>query len=98
MNARLGGLRSVATVSLTLAAALTADARPRYGGTLRVQLASPQSALRQYALGHLTAETLTQLNATGAAEPLLASSWVSERGGRRWRFRLRPAIMTHDGS
>jgi peptide/nickel transport system substrate-binding protein len=98
MNTRLRGLRSVAIVSLTLTAVLTADARPRYGGTLRIQLASPVSALRQSALSHLTAETLTQLNAAGAADPLLATSWSSERGGRRWRFNLRAGVMTHDGS
>jgi peptide/nickel transport system substrate-binding protein len=91
-------LRSAAIVSLTLMAALAAGARPRYGGTLRVQFASGSTTLRQATLSHLTSGTLTRMNASGAAEPLLAISWSSDKTGRRWRFRLRPQVMTHDGA
>jgi peptide/nickel transport system substrate-binding protein len=98
MHTKPRELRCVAIVSLIVASALTANARPRYGGTLRIQLTSVSNALRQSALTHLTSETLTRLNASGVPEPLLALSWSSDRNTRRWRFRLRSSVVTHEGS
>ena len=63
-----------------------------------MQLASGSSTLRRAALAHLTSETLTRVNALGVAEPVLAASWSSDKTGRRWRFRIRTGVVTHDGS
>lgn len=104
---RQAALRSIAIASLLLAASAAAGAtRPRYGGTLRVQLAGPMpvfdpasaSSLRDRALLPLTHETLTRLNAHGEAEPALATSWQSDPEAKRWRFRLRPRVLFHDGT
>jgi len=81
------------------AAYLPGATRPRFGGTLTVELstgmldpASPQ--------GHLSvaiAETLVRVNARGSIEPQLALAWQHEPDYKRWRFSLRPKVAFHDG-
>ena len=93
--------RFLAAVSLL---ALRADAveRPRYGGTLRVEM---QAAVRRLdpaeapeRLAGLVFERLVRLDERGRPQPALALSWQSSPGGRRWQFRLRPGVKFHDGS
>lgn len=48
---------------------------------------------------HNVYETLTRYNSeTGKIDPLLAESWTSEEGGKRWTFRMRRGVTFHDGS
>lgn len=104
--------RSLAAVSI-LCSLLTADAvgRPRYGGTLRVEMREsvrtlspaewPGSALETAAQEKLVAlvyESLVRLDGTGQPRPALALSWQHSSDLRRWRFRIRPGIKFHDGS
>src|SRR5262245_3781904 len=86
-------------------------ARPQYGGTLRVET---QAAIRSIdpaaeAADHreaslarrlqpLVFETLVGVAADGGLRPLLASSWESDARATRWRFRIRPGVMMHDGN
>src|ERR1700687_5584399 len=67
--------------------------RPRYGGTLTVEL----SAVSTDALSPSIVETLVRLNAKGDAEPLLAVAWQRDADRKRWRFSLRPRVVFHDG-
>jgi ABC-type transport system substrate-binding protein len=75
--------------------------RPRYGGTLTVELSNasvmldPANAARH--LSPAIAETLARVNARGAIEPQLALAWQHEPDNKRWRFSLRPKVTFHDG-
>src|SRR5687767_11754523 len=83
-------------------------ARPRYGGTLRVQTAGslrtvdpsaaflPEDASARHVLA-LVFETLVGIRQDGGLEPRLAAAWQLEPQGR-WRIRLRPGVRLHDGS
>ncbi len=96
--------------ALVIAAAATA-ARPRYGGTLRIETeaivrtldpAAPPSdgvspALRNR-LQPLVFETLVTPNLSGGLRPALATSWESDARAMRWTIRLRPGVKLHDGS
>jgi peptide/nickel transport system substrate-binding protein len=86
-------------------------ARPRYGGTLRVQTSAAMRSLNPAAvpldsadamarrwLHPLVFETLVAPNASGGLEPVLASHWESDAAATRWRFRLRSGVRLHDGS
>ncbi|MBN1570323.1 MAG: hypothetical protein JXA73_20950 [Acidobacteria bacterium] len=88
-----------------------AAGRPRYGGTLRVQMQesvrslapdeNPASRLEAAAKDKLIAlvfESLIRLDENGRPQAVLALSWQQDSGGRRWRFRLRPDVKFHDGS
>src|ERR1700736_5751076 len=74
--------------------AVGAATRPRYGGTLTVELSSatldPTSPLGR--LSPAIAETLVRVNARGAIEPHLALAWQHEADYKRWRFSLRPKV------
>jgi MarR-like DNA-binding transcriptional regulator SgrR of sgrS sRNA len=91
--------------------AVTTAARPRYGGTLRVETSGQLTSVRpanapasaadaavRQRLWPLVYETLVTLEAARGLRPLLALSWESEAGGARWRFRLRPGVVRHDGT
>ena len=79
--------------------AVGAATRPRYGGTLTVELSSatldPTSPLGR--LSPAIAETLVRVNARGVIEPHLALAWQHEADYKRWRFSLRPKVIFHDG-
>jgi len=81
--------------------ALTGATRPRYGGTLTVELSNASLMLDPAsAAGHLSpaiAETLVQMNARGVIEPQLALAWQNEPDNKRWRFSLRSKVTFHDG-
>jgi len=86
-------LRSLAISSLWLLLVAVAEARtrPHYGGTVRVESSSTTNAVG------LVTESLTAVDATGRAQPLLATRWESQNGARRWEFWLRPNVRFHDG-
>jgi ABC-type transport system substrate-binding protein len=88
-------------------AALAAATRPRYGGTLTVELSAASPMLdpaRTHdpaaSLGRLSVaigETLVRVDARGVFEPQLALGWQHEPDNKRWRFSLRPKVTFHDG-
>jgi MarR-like DNA-binding transcriptional regulator SgrR of sgrS sRNA len=81
-----------------LAFPVSARTRPRYGGTLRVEVEGdpwqrPDGLARQLVLDGLTA-----MSPDGYASPALAVDWESENADHRWQFRLRPGVHFHDGT
>lgn len=86
--------------SIFISASLAAT-RPRYGGTLNVELSSVPTSLEQAALstdyGSSIGETLVKMNSRGVIEPLLAVAWQHNPDGKRWLFTLRPNVTFHDG-
>ncbi len=97
-------------LSSFLLAPLGSATRPRYGGTLTVELSStwttldPKSVLpdsmaeaKREALSPLLVETLVKLNQKGEIEPQLAVAWQRDADRKRWRFSLRPKVVFHDG-
>jgi len=85
---------AVSSILLAFAVPLLARARPRYGGTLRMQ---SQTRAEIVARG-LVLETLTRVDEGGHAQPLLASRWLSQNDGTRWQFWLRSGIAFHDAT
>lgn len=98
---RLPSWASLALSSLLISGSLTAAVRPRYGGTLAVELSTPWATLDpgrlQTALSVPIAETLVRFNARGEAEPVLAVAWQYDPDYKRWRFSLRSKVTFHDG-
>ena len=96
--------------SLALAPAIADGARPRYGGTLRIEsqgtirVLDPAAAddstdvtTRDLVLP-LVFETLVGIAPAGGIGPALATAWDSDAQGARWRFTLRAGVRLHDGS
>ncbi len=92
--------RWFAAVSLLLALLVSAAARtrPRYGGTLRVEIGSDPLKPLDGLARKLMFDTLTQVNERGEVVPGLALSWESQSENHRWEFHLRPGVRFHDGS
>ncbi len=86
-------LRLLATSSLLLALA-SAETRPRYGGTLHVELRSEWTG----SLRALVFENLTTVDDGGNPQPQLATSWEAQNSERRWQFWLRRNVRFHDGT
>jgi ABC-type transport system substrate-binding protein len=82
-------------VSICLAGAILGAARPRYGGTLKLETTDAGAMRRVNALAY---EGLVAVDASGDLRPALATSWESDAGGRRWTLRLRQGVKLHDGS
>jgi len=106
---RLTGSRSIAAISLLMAAAAFGATRPHYGGTLRMQMGGalhsldPADSAQQNtpAAGDVLAlifDTLVTLDDRGQPRPALAMSWQSEFDGQRWEFMLRPGVTFSDGT
>jgi ABC-type transport system substrate-binding protein len=75
-----------------------ARTRPRYGGTLRVEVeGDPWQRPGGLARG-LVLDGLTAMSLDGTARPALAVEWKSENDNHRWQFRLRPGVRFQDGS
>jgi ABC-type transport system substrate-binding protein len=70
-------------------------ARPRYGGTLKLET-TDAGAMRW--VNGLAYEGLVGVDASGVLRPALATSWNSDARGRSWTFRLRHGVKLHDGS
>jgi ABC-type transport system substrate-binding protein len=97
---RLRGWRWLALSSLFLHS-LTGAVRPRYGGTLTVELSGVFATLdpggNPTALSIPISETLVRVNSRGETEPVLAVAWQHDPDFKRWRFSLRPKVTFHDG-
>lgn len=99
----------LAISSLLLGLVASAEVRPRYGGTLHVemraapvsldpaQLAAADSA-SAISVTSLVFDTLVTMDESGRTQPALAESWQSTRGNQVWEFHLRRGIKFHDGS
>lgn len=81
---------------LSACAICGAATRPRYGGTLRVEMRA--TGLDATPLASLAFETLVRLDASGAPQPCLATGWQHDAAAKRWQFNLRPGVRFHDGS
>ena len=89
------------------AASLGAATRPRYGGTLRIELqsatASPMPATwrgnpAEERLAALLYDRLVRFDDSGRPQPELAISWQHDAARRSWQFRLRAGVRFHDGT
>ncbi|MBZ5629357.1 MAG: hypothetical protein LAO06_10890 [Acidobacteriia bacterium] len=92
--------------ALLLASAARAETRPRYGGTLRVEMRAAPPSLDPVAsaqdegfaqIAPLLYDTLVRLDPSGRPMPSLASSWQQE-SEHRWRLMLRQGVRYSDGS
>jgi ABC-type transport system substrate-binding protein len=102
----------LAAVSAFLALAiLKAENRPRYGGTLRVEMSAilnnldpaeiPADPVILEAKGRLVPavfETLVRLDESGKPQPWLATSWAHDVARKRWVFAPRPNVRLHNGA
>jgi peptide/nickel transport system substrate-binding protein len=91
---------------LLLSVSVSAETRPRYGGTLKVEMHAAPRSLDPAAptqdpgfaqIAPLLFDTLVRLDSTGRALPSLASSWQQETE-HRWRFMLRSGVHFSDGA
>src|SRR5208282_4549955 len=104
---------AISAVLLFLLAAFPADAakRPRYGGTLRVELLAPNFSLdpREWKSGSFSArqneklaalvyERLVTLDDYGRFQPALAIEWSHDAAAKNWQFKLRPNVKFSDGT
>lgn len=99
--------RSIAAISAIaiLASAGIAARRPRYGGTLRVEMAESMQSIDpiegrpgEEKLSGLIFETLVKLDEHGRPQPWLAVSWRHDVAGKKWRFTPRMGVLLHNGS
>ena len=101
--------RWLAISSLLLTVAATAEVRPRYGGTLHVEMhAAPMSldpvqlaasdSVSAASLTSLLFDTLVRTDQSGHMQPALAESWQKTRGNQMWEFHLRRGVNFPDGS
>jgi len=83
--------------------------RPRYGGTLRVEVGAAPSSFdsaqqsafptgTQEQLATLMFDRLVEVDQQGAPRPALAASWQHDPDYRRWLFHLREGVLLHNGS
>jgi peptide/nickel transport system substrate-binding protein len=108
MRSSLRLLAASSFFALLLVSAASAETRPRYGGTLRVEMRAAPPSLDPAApvagdapgfaqIAPLVYDTLVRLDASGRPSPSLASSWQQE-SEHRWRFTLRASVRFSDGS
>jgi peptide/nickel transport system substrate-binding protein len=93
----------LAAASLTLLAApAVAESRPRYGGTLVIELHDSLTltdpAEWPVRLVPLVYDRLVRLDEHGEPQPELAISWQHDAANRHWEFRLRSHAAFHDGT
>ena len=95
-------------LALLLISPASAETRPRYGGTLRVEMRAALPSLDPAVpatgddpgfaqIAPLVYDTLVRLDPNGRATPSLALSWQQE-SEHRWRFMLRAGVHFSDGS
>ncbi len=88
----------------------TAATRPRYGGTLRVEIPAKLSTLdptdsldvtqaeAAEKLRELINDHLVRLDAQGQPQPAIALSWEHDATAAMWRFKIRPGVKWQDGA
>jgi peptide/nickel transport system substrate-binding protein len=104
--------RSICLAGISLAclsAVLHASQRPRYGGTLRVEMrervssmdprgfdpAAPGAPAMERLLG-LVFDRLVRIDERGQAQPALATSWQHDASFTHWQFQIRADVKFHD--
>jgi peptide/nickel transport system substrate-binding protein len=100
---------SAALFALLGASATQASKRPRYGGTLRVELsvtsvsldprtwkAGSVAAAANEKLAALICDRLVTLDDYGRFQPALAIEWSHDASSRTWQFKLRPGVKFSD--
>jgi peptide/nickel transport system substrate-binding protein len=101
---------SAALLSLSGAVATHATRRPKYGGTLRVELSVTSLSLdpRNWKPGSVAAsdyeklaslvyDRIITLDDYGRFEPALAVEWSHDAHFKNWEFKLRPGVKFSDG-
>ncbi len=99
--------RSLAATSLLLLASCAlAATRPRFGGTLRIEVSAAPARLDPtedsdpvvQRIAPLVFDTLVRVDDRGEIQPQLARVWQHGEDYQRWQFWLRLGIKLHDGS
>jgi len=101
----------VVVTSVLAAASVMASVRPRFGGTLRVQMRERVLTIdpRQWPPGSeqigaaerleaLIFDRLVRFDDHGVPQPMLAVSWQNDAQSKRWQFLLRKGVKFSDGS
>ncbi len=101
---------SVAGLLLLAAVRVESARRPRYGGTLRVEMqaavssldpadssAEPSVSAAKEKLISLVFDRLIRLDANGHPQPALATSWDHDSDYKHWKFHLRQNVRFQDG-
>lgn len=88
-------LLSIALISA--AVTLRADRRPRFGGTLRMELRASLDTPEALDAG-LVFETLVRFDEKGVIQPVLATSWTHDVDKKRWVFTPRANVTLHNGT
>lgn len=102
----------LAAASIAFTASGSAPAtRPRYGGTLHVEVraavqtlepadwpADTAVAAAKDKLVPMVFERLVELDENGSPAPSLGVSWQHDPEARRWQFRIRAGVRFHDGT
>ena len=90
-------MRRTGWLFLVAISALAAT-RPRYGGTLRMEMRERIAAVEPAArIGPLIFDRLVRFDDNGKPQPELAVAWQADAAQKRWEFRLRPGVKFHDG-
>ena len=100
-----------AIASVLALASLKAESRPRYGGTLHVEITAalnnldpaeiPSDPVLLEAKARLVPavfETLVRLDENGRPVPWLATSWMHDLARKQWVFTARPNVRLHNGA
>jgi peptide/nickel transport system substrate-binding protein len=113
---RFTELRWLAAISAVVLALLSpggthAAKRPKYGGTLRIELHLPTASLdprvwtpgsiftaQDEKLASLIYDRLITLDEYGRFQPALAIEWSHDAAPKNWQFRLRPGVKFSDGT
>jgi peptide/nickel transport system substrate-binding protein len=88
----------VAVLLLAGVCAAHAHTRPKYGGTLHVEVQGDAWQPADSIGRSLVFDSLTRTDSSGALLPALAVRWKSQNADHRWQFWVRPGVHFHDGS
>jgi peptide/nickel transport system substrate-binding protein len=101
----------LSSIFFSLLPGAAASTRPRYGGTLRVELQASAVSLdprewnvgtAEFALNEklaaLVFDRLVSLDNYGRFQPQLAAEWSHDAGFKRWQFVVRAGVKFSDGA
>src|SRR5579863_3772622 len=93
-------LRRSAISFLLALLVISADARtrPRYGGTLRVEIEGDPWQQPNGIARRLVYDGLARMDPRGFVAPALAADWKADDNHHRWQFRLRAGARFSDGT